>query len=183
MWSRRSRFRRGPVRSFHLLRARLHFSQLIRCHDSAITNVALPHGKNKKAKSALAATETAAMGRQPGSRRAASAIVSGASTGRNDQQERDPVHPAVPGGRSSATQHRHINPKPGQDQRDPQQGEQHDRETTCPPVRQLIAHAHRENHNQQASNNKCRNLCPTVRPACQRARPRNLLAATNSQAS
>jgi hypothetical protein len=39
MWSRRSRFRRGPVRSFHLLRARnIH---LIRCHDSAITNLTL----------------------------------------------------------------------------------------------------------------------------------------------
>ena len=39
MWSRRSRFRRGPGRSVHLLRARnIH---LIRCHDSAITNLTL----------------------------------------------------------------------------------------------------------------------------------------------
>jgi hypothetical protein len=47
----------------------------------ASRNVALSHGNNKKtATSELAATETTAIGRQPGSRRTASAIVSGAST-------------------------------------------------------------------------------------------------------
>ena len=111
-------------------------------------------------------------------RRTASAIVSGASTpvamiNRNAIA----VHPAVPGGGSSATQHRHINPKRGQDQRHPEQGEQHDRETTRPPARQLIAHRDGEDHNQQAGDNKGRNLRPTVRPARQRPRPRDLLAA------
>ena len=47
----------------------------------ASRNVALPHGKNKKTtNSTLAATETTAIGRQPGSLRTARAIVSGAST-------------------------------------------------------------------------------------------------------
>jgi hypothetical protein len=44
-------------------------------------------------------------------------------------------------------------------------------------MRQLLAHRHGEDHNQQARNNKGRNLCPTVRPARQRARPRDLLSA------
>ena len=47
----------------------------------ASRNVALPHGKNRKTtKSALAAIETTAIGRQLGSPRTASAMVSGAST-------------------------------------------------------------------------------------------------------
>ena len=39
-----------------------------------------PHGKNKTTKSALAATETTAIGRQQGSPHTARAIVKGAST-------------------------------------------------------------------------------------------------------
>jgi hypothetical protein len=50
-------------------------------------------------------------------------------THRDDQQKRDAVHPAVPRGGATATQHRHIDPERGQDQRHPKQGEQHDRET------------------------------------------------------
>jgi len=50
------------------------------------------------------------------------------------------VHAAVPGGRATAAQHRHIDPESGQDQRHPKQGEQHDRETARPPARQLIAY-------------------------------------------
>jgi hypothetical protein len=46
----------------------------------ASRNVALPHGKNKKTtKRTVAATETTAIGRQPGSPRTAAAIASGAS--------------------------------------------------------------------------------------------------------
>jgi hypothetical protein len=40
---------------------------------------------------------------------------------RNDQQERDPVHPAVPGGGIPATWHRHIDPERGHHQ-SPQPG-------------------------------------------------------------
>jgi len=69
------------------------------------------------------------------------------------------VDPAVPGGGTPATQHRHINPKRGQDQRHPQQGEQHDRETSRPPLRQLIAYRDGEDDDQQASGSKGRNLC------------------------
>jgi hypothetical protein len=41
----------------------------------------------------------------------------------------------------------------------------------------LLAHGQGEDHDKQAGDNERRNLRPTVRPACQRARPRNLLAA------
>ena len=47
----------------------------------AMRNVALPHGKIRKTmKSALAASDMTVRGRQPGSRRTARAIVSGANT-------------------------------------------------------------------------------------------------------
>ena len=130
----------------------------------ASRNVALPHGKNRKTtKSALAASETTAIGRQLGSPRTAECHCQWRKhPGRNDQQERDAVHPAVQGGRSSAAQHRPINPKPGQHQRHPEQGEQHDRETTCPPVRQLIADRDCEDHNQQAGDDESCDLRPPV---------------------
>ena len=47
----------------------------------------------------------------------------------------------------------------------PEQGEQHDRETTCPPARQLIAHRDCEDHNQHARDSEGRNLRPN-RTAC-----------------
>ena len=117
----------------------------------AMRNAALPHGKNRKTtKSALATSETTPIGRQPASPRTARAIVNGAAhTHRDDQQKRDAVHPTVPRHWATAAQHRRIDPKPGQDQRHPKQGEQHDRETARPPARQLIAYRDCEDDDQQ----------------------------------
>jgi hypothetical protein len=76
----------------------------------ASRNVALPHGKSRKTtKSALAAKETTAIGRQPGSPRTARAIVSGASgpvamINKNAIPRTQPCQVAGP-----ATQHRQIN--------------------------------------------------------------------------
>jgi hypothetical protein len=144
----------------------------------AMRNEALPQGTNRKTtKSPLATSETTVIGRQPASPRTARAIVNGASTpivmiNRNAMPCTQPCHGGIP-----TSQHRRIDPKPGQHQRHPQQDEQHDRETTRPPAGQLIAYPDGEDHDQQAGDNEGRNLRPTVRPACQRARPRNLLTA------
>ena len=80
----------------------------------------------------------------------------------------------MPTHRIPATQHRRIDPKRGKYQPHPKQSQQHDRETTRPPLRQLIAYRNGEDDDQHASDNKGPNLRPPVRPACQRARPRNL---------
>jgi hypothetical protein len=107
----------------------------------AIRNEALPQGKNgKTTKSTLAASETTPIGRQPRLPRSESHRQRCEHAHRDDQQERDAVHPAMPHGGITAAQHRHIDPKRGQDQRHPKQNEQHDCETTHPPVRQLMAH-------------------------------------------
>jgi hypothetical protein len=78
---------------------------------------------------------------------------------RDDQQERDPLYPAVPGVGATATQHRDINPKRGQDQRHPKQHQQHDRHATRPLLRQPIAYRDGQNHDQQTGNNKVA-TCP-----------------------
>ena len=76
--------------------------------------------------------------------------------------------------RITAGQHRRIDPKRGQHQRHSKQCEQHHREPARPLTGPPIAHRNGEDHNQQARNKKCRNLRPTVRPACQRTWPRDL---------
>ena len=52
-----------------------------------------------------------------------------------------------------------------------------------PPPRQLIEHRDGEDDDQQARGNEGRNLRPPVRSACQRTRPRHLLAAHEFQPS
>jgi hypothetical protein len=127
-------------------------------------------------KSAPAARETTVIGRQLGSRRTAKAIVRGASTpvamiNRNAIPWTQPFQvagfPPLSIGTStrnaakiSATPNRASN-----------------RETSRPPLRQLIAYRDGEDDDQQASDSEGRNLRPPVRPACQRAWPRNLRAA------
>jgi hypothetical protein len=83
----------------------------------------------------------------------------------------------VPRGRASAAQHRHIDTETGQHQRNPEQCDQHECDAARPPARKLIAYRDGKEDDQQTGNNERRNLRPTVRPACQRARPGNLLAA------
>jgi hypothetical protein len=135
----------------------------------AIRNEALPHGKNRKTtKSALAATEATASGRQlaiPPHREGHRQRCEHAH--RNDQQKRDSVHPAVPRVGITAAHHRHINSKRGQHQRRPKRSKQHNRETTRPPVRQLITQGYGENQNQRAGDKEGRNLYPTVGSTCQ----------------
>jgi hypothetical protein len=129
----------------------------------------------KTTRSALAATETRAVGRQPGSPRTARAMVSGASTpvAMINKNAIACTHLCQVAG-LPATEHRRIDPEGGKHQRHPKQRDQHDRKTA--PVRQLIAHCGGE-HDQQACDNKGRNLRPPVGSACQRAGPRHLPAA------
>ena len=112
----------------------------------------MPHGKNKETTtSALAATETTAIGRQPGSPRTARAIVKGATT--PDAMINKNAMPC--------TQSCHVTGLPplsiGISTRNaakisatPKQGEQHDREAARPPARQPIAHRDGEEDDQQA---------------------------------
>jgi hypothetical protein len=88
------------VRSFHLLAGPPTWSP-IRCHDSAITNEALPHGKIRKTTiSGLAARDITVIGPPAGVAAPRESHRQWREhAGRNDQQERDPVHPAVPGAR------------------------------------------------------------------------------------